>query len=342
METLGNTKVTKSNGQKHTCEICDYSTSQKSNFTKHILTLKHIRLTQADSGKHKCACGKLFSHKQSLFRHKNHCQTSNETAAKVTKVTKCFQMFPSDPKNHICGCGNAYKSRSGLWKHKKMCLHNVDGEYDAEPTVDNTKVLEVLETVNVKLDKTEASNRVLREELKTIKTDMLTAVAEPKVINNYTNINIFLNDKCGDAMAIQDFAKELIICLEDVNYALENGKVSGIENIIRKKFGELGVYKRPLHCTDVKRGTLYVKGEEGWEKEKGEMNKMIRDVECIQTSGIKVWGDANPEYSQGNKKLMEKWLRIVHCLTNSIDGAGIRKIEKRCYEMSKISQDELA
>ena len=114
-----------------------------------------------------------------------------------------------------------------------------------------------------------------------------------------------------------------MICLEDVNYALENGKVKGIENIIQKKFAELGVHKRPLHCTDVKRGTLYVKGDEGWEKEKGEMNKMIRDVECVQTTGIKVWSEANPEYSKGSRKLMDKWLRIVQCLTNSIDGIGM-------------------
>jgi hypothetical protein len=150
-----------------------------------------------------------------------------------------------------------------------------------------------------------------------------------------------LNEKCGEAIAIQDFAKTLMICMEDVNYALENGKVKGIENIIQKKFDELGVHKRPLHCTDAKRGTLYVKGEEGWEKEKGEMNKMIRDVEGVQTTGIKVWSDAYPEYSQGDQKLMDKWLGIVKCLTNSIDGIGIRKIEKRCHEMSRISQEEM-
>jgi hypothetical protein len=113
---------------------------------------------------------------------------------------------------------------------------------------------------------------------------------------------------------------------------MENGKVKGIENIIRKKFEELGTFKRPLHCTDVKRGTLYVKNEEGWEKEKGEINKMIRDVECAQTKGITVWSEAYPEYSEGNTRLMDKWLKIVKCLTDSIDGIGIRKIEKRCQE----------
>jgi hypothetical protein len=84
-----------------------------------------------------------------------------------------------------------------------------------------------------------------------------------------------------------------------------------------------------------------VKNEEGWEKEKGEINKMIRDVECAQTKGITVWSDANPEYSEGNTKLMDKWLKIVKCLTGSIEGIGMRKIEKRCQEMSKIDQNAM-
>ena len=338
MLTLGTIEVAESCKQIYKCKICDYTTSRKSSYEKHLSTDKHIKTTMTTTCSHMCSCGKVYSNRQNLYRHKKVCNVPNNSTAKVAEVANSL---PKVSHVYECECGRTYRHASSLSKHKRTCLHVVEAENENQ-SVDNTKVLEVLETVNDKLDKTEESNRVLREELKTIKTDMMTAVAEPKVINNYTNINIFLNDKCGDAMAIQDFAKELIICLEDVNYALENGKVSGIENIIRKKFDELGVYKRPLHCTDVKRGTLYVKGEEGWEKEKGEMNKMIRDVECIQTTGIKVWGDANPEYSQGNHKLMEKWLRIVQCLTNTIDSAGIRKIEKRCHEMSKISQDELA
>ena len=183
-------------------------------------------------------------------------------------------------------------------------------------------------------------NKALKEELSELKSGVMTAVSEPKVVNNYNNIIVLLNQKCGDAIGINDFAKEIAMSLEDVNYALENGKARGIENIIRKKFDELGTYSRPLHCTDVKRGTTYVKGDEGWEKDNGRINKMIKDVEFVQTKGIKMWGDANPSYSQGNSKLMEKWLQIVKCLTGSIEGVGMRKIEKRCHEMCKIDQEE--
>ena len=67
---------------------------------------------------------------------------------------------------------------------------------------------------------------------------------------------------------------------------------------------------------------------------------MRRAVERVQTSGIQVWSEANPEYAEGNERLMDRWLQIVKCLTNSIDGIGMRKIEKRCQEMSKISQED--
>ena len=82
-------------------------------------------------------------------------------------------------------------------------------------------------------------NRLLKEELSELKSGVMTAVSEPKVVNNYNNIIVLLNQKCGDAIGINDFAKEIAMSLEDVNYALENGKARGIENIIRKKFDEL-------------------------------------------------------------------------------------------------------
>jgi len=337
MQTLGTIEVAESCKQTYVCETCDYNTSRKSSYEKHLLTGKHVKLVNASLTSIKCMCGKTYKHEESLYRHKKSCEVVNISTAKVAKVA---ESLPKVCHVYECKCGRTYKHACSLSKHKKTCLHTVD----TTNPVDNTKVLDALTGLSEKLNKTEAmldkqseDNKILKEKLNQLESGVLTAVAEPKVIN----INILLNEKCGDAIAIQDFAKSLMICMEDVNFALENGKVKGIENIIQKKFAELGVHKRPLHCTDVKRGTLYVKGEEGWEKEKGEMNKMIRDVECVQTTGIKVWSEANPEYAQGNEKLMDKWLRIVQCLTGPIEGIGIKKIEKRCQEMSKISQEDI-
>ena len=350
METLGNIHVVKSRKQKYECMHCDYTTSRLYDYEKHLSTDKHMMLTNAYSGKHKCACGTTFKHKQSLYRHKKVCDVVNNHKAKVVEVVNCFQMFPNQEESNICECGRSYKTRSGLWKHQKICKVIIDSSQDVGSTIvksDNTEVLDILgsikednELLNAKLDKTYEDNKLLKEKLDQLESGVMTAVSEPKVVNNYNNIIVLLNQKCGDAIGIDDFAKEIAMSLDDVSYALENGKARGIENIIRKKFDELGTFSRPLHCTDIKRGTTYVKGDEGWEKDNGRINKMIKDVEFVQTKGIKMWGDANPSYSQGNSKLMEKWLQIVKCLTGSIEGVGMRKIEKRCHEMAKIDQEE--
>ena len=359
MQTLGKQEVSLNKSNKYICKVCDYSTSVKSNYDKHLLTIKHIRTTKTTNSSHFCTCGKLYSNRQNLYRHKKLCKYEEYAKAIVSNVSNSL---PNICHSFKCVCGKTYKHACSLSKHKKLCLYHTSD--NNEQKNNNSEVLDVLGTLNAKLDKTTAKldettakldktcednqilkedNKLLKEEIKQLKSGVMTAVSEPKTVNNnYNNNNniiFFLNEKCGDAVAIKDFAKQIAICLEDVDYAMENGKVKGIENIIRKKFEELGTFKRPLHCTDVKRGTLYVKYEEGWEKEQGEINKMIRDVECAQTKGITVWSEANPEYSEGNARLMDKWLRIVKCLTDSIDGIGMRKIEKRCQEMSKIDQN---
>jgi hypothetical protein len=355
MLTLGNVENTKKPIRKYNCDICDFSSSHLGDWNKHLITPKHQKRQFAVGHPHKCACGKYFTRKDSLHRHKKICNYEESSIHKTPEIPKSL---PKVSHTNECICGKTYKHASSLSKHKKTCLHIT--KTINEPKNNNSEVLEILgslkqynEKINAKLDKTcednqilkqdnqilKEDNKILKEKLSQLESGVMTAVSEPKTVNNnYNNIIFLLNEKCGDAVAIKDFAKQIAICLEDVDYAMENGKVKGIENIIRKKFEELGTFKRPLHCTDVKRGILYVKNEEGWEKERGEINKMIRDVECAQTKGITVWSDANPEYSEGNTRLMDKWLKIVKCLTDSIDGIGMRKIEKRCQEMSKIAK----
>jgi len=341
MEHLGAIDVAESCAHKYACDVCDYTTSRKSSYDKHLSTGKHNKTTMTTSCSHKCVCGKLYTNRQNLHRHKKACDGVNNPTAKVAKVA---ELLPVAHKLHTCDCGATFTRNSNLKRHKKACLH---GGGEAEnvviaPTVDNTQVLEVLELLRGKLDRAEECNELLKGEMKQIKSGVLTAVAEPRVVNNYNNINLFLNERCGNAIPIQDFVRGLVIDTEDVDYALVNGKASGIANIIEKQINELGVYKRPLHCTDVKRGTMYVKGAEGWGKESGEVTKLIQDVNHAQVKGIKIWEAAHPRcFDTGHDSEKEKWFKIVKCLTNNIEGVGTRKISKRCYEVSKINQEDM-
>jgi len=361
MQTLGTVGVAESCAHKYTCDVCDYITSRKSSYDKHLSTGKHNKITMTTMCSHKCVCGKLYSNRQNLYRHKKLCDVVNNPTAKVAEVAKSL---PRVCHSYVCDCGRAYKHASSLSKHKKACLHGGgEAENVVLPIVNNTEVLEVLgllqskmdraeeerrraeekmDRAEEKLDRAQESNELLKEEMKQIKSGVLTAVAEPKVVNNYNNINLFLNERCGNAIPIQDFVKDLVIGVEDVDFALRNGKASGIANIIERRVEELGMYKRPLHCTDVKRATMYVKGAEGWDKEKGEMTKLIQDVNHAQVKGIKIWEAAHPRcFDTGNDREKDQWFKIVKCLTNNIEGAPTRKISKRCHEVSKINQEEM-
>ena len=332
-EHLGATELPRTPRQKHVCWACDYTTSHLGDWHKHLATDRHIRVTRVTGRNHASPCGKVFTCRQHLYRHKKVCDECKNTTAKLPELPN---LLPIAHRPHVCDCGATFTRNSNLKRHKKSCLHGGgESENVVMSTVNNTEVLEVLQLLQDKMDQDSSG---LKDEMKQIKSGVLTAVAEPKVVN----INVFLNERCANAVPIQDFTKNLIISIGDVNYAAENGKVSGITNIIQKRFGELGVHQRPLHCTDVKRGTLYVKNTEGWEKEKGEVNQMIRDVEVAQVKGIKVWEGAHPRcFDTGNDKEKDRWFKIVKCLTNNIEGTGQRRIAKSVSEVSKINQEEM-
>ena len=112
---------------------------------------------------------------------------------------------------------------------------------------------DIQKSVERSLREVKDDNAALRETLDEVKTWMVAAANEPKVINNFNSINMFLNTECRDALSISEFIKGLAVGMEDVQYALENGKVEGMVNMIRKGFEQLGVYRRPLHCTDIKK-----------------------------------------------------------------------------------------
>ena len=122
MQTLGTTEVTKSKSKNYVCETCDYSTSQKANYEKHLSTGKHIKRAIEVTCPHKCSCGKVFTRIDNLTRHKKTCEVANNPAAKVTKVR---ESLPIVCHVHECACGRTYKHARSLSKHKKTCLHGV-------------------------------------------------------------------------------------------------------------------------------------------------------------------------------------------------------------------------
>jgi hypothetical protein len=127
------------------------------------------------------------------------------------------------------------------------------------------------------------------------------------------NMNFFLNEKCKDAMNIMDFVNTLQLNLRDLERVGEEGYVKGISHIIVNNLKDLDVHKRPVHCSDVKRETMYVKDEDAWAKDeaKKKLSKMIKHVAHKNQKQIGEWKDENPEHKDSDSTKSEQYLKIV-------------------------------
>jgi len=87
---------------------------------------------------------------------------------------------------------------------------------------------------------------------------------------------MFLNEKCKDAINMTDFVKSIQVSFEQLDYTKVNGLEKGITKILMDNMNKLGKFERPIHCTDIKRETLYIKDDDKWEKDKDKDKEKIK------------------------------------------------------------------
>ena len=213
---------------------------------------------------------------------------------------------PKGQRNIPCPtCGVAYKSRSGLWKHQKRCSGVTASGY--------------LVTENATLRQELCEQRKLIEKLVDQQNKMI-----PKIGNNNNNnrisINLFLRDKCKDAMNLTQFLDNIQVSLEDLRYTNEHGFVKGISNIFNKHLTDMKITERPIHCSDQKRLQFYVKDDDFWDRDRGhrKLDKTIRVLEKKQIIQLKEWERRHPEYMD-DTKLNREWNRMIYNMMGGID-----------------------
>jgi hypothetical protein len=222
----------------------------------------------------------------------------NKEVAKVAKIE--FQCE---------NCTKLYKSRVGLWYHIKSC----------KPEQHNTVEL-MLEIVK---QNQEFKELILEnsKENKQMTSHIIEAVKEPKCITNNTttnnkfNLNFFLNEQCKDALNINDFVSSLTLKLTELEQVGHLGYVEGISKIFIRGLKELDVYKRPIHCSDLKREILYIKDENNWEKDNEEKEKIktvINKIAHKNIQNISVWSKKNPKSKDLSSKKNDEYLQIVN------------------------------
>jgi rubredoxin len=287
METLETNKVHKSS-INYECKLCDYITCRKSQYNRHLDTEKH----------------------------KNNSISTNIN----TKVQK------SSLIQHKCiNCDKIYKERTGLWKHNKKCNKKHVDDIIEENFIDNNKINEINENTVIPPHKEDIkaltdlvlelvkSNTELQQQMLDVCKNSNTTINSNS--NNKTfNMQVFLNEKCKDAMNIMDFVNSMDLQLSDLEELGELGYVEGISRQMIRKLSELDVYKRPIHCSDLKRETIYIRDNGVWEKETITYDKLRKAIKYVTAKNgylLEPWRDAHPQCMNTQHPLNDVYVRIM-------------------------------
>ena len=304
-------KKTAKKSPKYFCEFCDYKCSRAFLWKQHISTAKHI----------------------------GNANRKNGNGVK-TVSTSCSDEI------HVCeNCNKVYKQRSGLWRHKKRCLGKIEisdgnleniedsdsNEEDENDSLEREKSLLVKENNELKsLMKQMVLG--LNQDVQ-MKNEMMGQIKEQNKLiqemiprmgnnnNNRFNINVFLNEQCRDAINMSEFLASLNIKVEDLKFTQNNGLIEGISSVLVNGLRELDTCKRPIHCTDEKRETLYVKENDEWNRDKGKstLRDAIENVADKQRKAISDWEKNNPDW-QNSSSGQQEYIQIVQSVMADVSG----------------------
>ena len=236
------------------------------------------------------------------------------------------------PKNPIaCSCGKMYNDKSGLWRHKKKCEPNMlVPEFTPELIQLITELLKgqngIQESI-IELCKNGTNNTNITNSNNTNSN------------NKSFNLQFFLNETCKDAMNLTDFVDSLQLQISDLENIGEVGYIEGISNIIIKNLNAMDVTARPIHCTDKKRETMYIKDQDIWEKEdekRIKMHKMIKKVSNKNIQLITKFQELYPEWKKCSSKYADQFNKIV---IEAMGGKGDNDYEKEEKIIKKVAKE---
>ena len=216
---------------------------------------------------------------------------------------------------HICECGKTYKARNSLWYHKKKCKEGDSESKMKNNTEDSIKSIVDNENkidVNVVRELIN-QNRELQNELMNVVHNK-SNIINNNTQNNEVNINMFLNDKCKNALNFADFINGIEISQHDLENNAQLGFVNGVSKILTDNLKQLTLHERPIHCTNVKREIMYIKDDNQWQKEeeivKEKLSQAIKSISRKSISSLLYWKQNNPEYEDIDSEFSNKCITI--------------------------------
>jgi len=282
------------------CKICDYNTYNKSDFKKHVKTIKHknrelsiLAIEKSQDDSFKCFnCNNTYKDNSGLWRHKKKCQNKNEKMIDLTDSNVILQLIKqNDDFKHL------------IMEQNKTILDQ------------NNKLIEICKNgTNNNISNINSHNKTF-------------------------NLNVFLNETCKDAMNIMDFVDSIKLQLIDLEKVGEIGYVEGISNIITTNLKALDVTLRPIHCADKKREILYVKDENKWEKEDEERKKIRKAIKRVVSKNqrlIPIFKEIHPDCIKSSSPFSDQYNKLI---VESMGGSGNNDLEKEDKIIKKIAKE---
>jgi hypothetical protein len=300
------TQKASKNIRNFVCDVCDYSCSKKGDWNRHILRPKHIKLT-------------------------NMIQQDTENGAKDANALN----------QYICNCGNTYRHHSGLWRHKKKCNNGENISIDIQENTKSDEINELKEFMKYLMQENSEMKNMMMEVIKngTISnTNSHNTISNNNSHNKAFNLQFFLNETCKDAMNITDFVESIKLQVSDLENVAEVGYIEGISNIIVNNLKKLDVTQRPVHCTDKKRETMYVKDQDTWEKdeENKKMHRVVKKVTDKNARLILKYKELHPDCMTYHSRFNDKYNKII---VESMGGSGDNMFEKEEKIIAKVSKE---
>ena len=290
------------NAEKYICEECNFKCSKLSNYNSHSLTAKHQILTNT------------------------------------------YKKMPKNANAYSCECGKEYKHRQSLNNHKRQCTYKMTEPPAAEI---NEFVEETQEPTNIHsmIGTLVKENQDFKQLLIDQSSQIMELAKNTQTINNTTNnnnnqfnLNIFLNDTCKDAMNISDFLGNLDINIDEIEYIGHHGYVNGMTKMIMDRLKDMDITKRPIHCTDIKRETMYIKDQDEWSKDTEELTKLRKILSRITMNNYRTvpqWKTAHPKCEEMDTRDYNFCYKMMRVILGDVEDAQVKMDNKIIKTMAK-------
>ena len=301
------TQKTPKNAKIYICEDCDFTCSKKSEYNRHLMTAKHKKATNGNmwqqewqqSTNYVCGCGRAYSHRASLYKHKKKCEKNAENAENAENVKSLNNLSPP-PENIVVQEG---MNDSIIIK----CFQTMMDSQTHAVQAAQAQAQAQSEQIRAQAEQT----RLLVE---AISLNGMQSITNNTTNNNQFNLNVFLNEDCKNAYTLKEVAESIECSVSDLDRMDKDGYAATVTRKILESIENMSITERPIHCTDARRNAVCVKSETGWERNEEALKTLNSTIFLIGNKihgMMDAWRAKYPEHFKGSESRRKQYHRLV-------------------------------